>query len=150
MTFGELALHYAQHELLNDQCEVVPEETRLTIRKCRGYLVTWILPRWERVAALAVIPSEVEKWLKEIQRDHHIENATLSESLDVFPLLRADRLRTHLRVFFVLVEEHHHRDEASAVLFVVHKLSPAIVPHVHAAHETTRPVVAVSHAVLVL
>jgi hypothetical protein len=44
MTFGELALHYAQHDLLNDQHEVVPEETHLTILKCRGYLDTWILP----------------------------------------------------------------------------------------------------------
>lgn len=31
-------------------------------------------------------------------------------SLDVFPLLRANRLRAHLGVFVVLVEEHHDRD----------------------------------------
>ena len=87
MTFGELALHYAQHDLLNDQHEVVPEETHLTILKCRGYRDTWILPRWERVVALAVIPSEVEKWLKEIKRDHHIENRTLSEIRKIMDLV---------------------------------------------------------------
>ncbi len=31
-------------------------------------------------------------------------------SLDVFPLLRADRLGTHFRVFILLVEKHHHWD----------------------------------------
>jgi hypothetical protein len=36
-----------------------------------------------------------------------------------FALLWADRLGTHLRVFVVLVVEHHHWDQAPAVLFIV-------------------------------
>jgi len=37
---------------------------------------------------------------------------------DFFPLLWTDRLGAHLRVLVVLVAEHHHRDQASAVLLV--------------------------------
>src|SRR5208282_5060828 len=43
---------------------------------------------------------------------------------DFFALFRADRLGAHLRVFVVLVAEHHHRDQASAVLVVVDELRP--------------------------
>jgi GNAT superfamily N-acetyltransferase len=43
---------------------------------------------------------------------------------DFFALLRADRLRAHLRVFVVLVVEDEHRNHASAVLLVVDKLGP--------------------------
>jgi hypothetical protein len=108
ITFGELALHYAQH-LPNDQPEVVPEETHLTIMNCRGYLDTWILPRWERAVALAVVPSEVEKWLKEIQRDHHIENTTLSEIRKIMNLVY-----THGQRFGLLP----HSDEGNPILLV--------------------------------
>src|ERR1035437_6692261 len=69
---------------------------------------------------------------------------------DFFALLRADRLGTHLRVLVVLVAEHHHRDQASAVLVVVDKVSPAVVAHAHAPHEAASPVVALGNAVLVL
>src|ERR1019366_4733010 len=41
-----------------------------------------------------------------------------------FTLFCADRLGAHLRVFVMFVEEHHHRDSASAVLLVIHKLRP--------------------------
>src|SRR5713226_7764976 len=68
---------------------------------------------------------------------------------DFFVLLWAHRLGAHLRVFIVLVAEHHHRDQASAVLLVVDKLGPTIVAHAHAPHEAASPVVAVRHAVLV-
>ncbi len=69
---------------------------------------------------------------------------------DLLALLRADRLGAHLGVFVVLVAEHHHRDQASAVLLVVDKLRPAVVAHGRAPHESASPVVAVRRAVLVL
>jgi len=67
----------------------------------------------------------------------------------VFALFWADRLGPHLRVFVVLVAEHHHGDQASAVALVADKFSPAIVPHVHASHETTSPIVAMNRAILI-
>ena len=69
---------------------------------------------------------------------------------DVLALLWGDRLGTHLWVCVVLVAEHHHGDQPSAVLLVLNQLSPAIVAHVHAPHEAAGPVVAVRHAVFVL
>jgi hypothetical protein len=45
--------------------------------------------------------------------------------------------------------ERHHRDQASAVPFVVDKFSPTVVPHLHAPHEAASPIIAVSHAILV-
>lgn len=50
----------------------------------------------------------------------------------------------------MLVVEHHHRDQASAILLVVHKLSPLVVPHVHSAHEAVCPIVPVKLALFVL
>ena len=50
---------------------------------------------------------------------------------------------------YVLVAQRHHWDQAPAVLLVVHKLTPAIVPHAHAPHEAASPVIAVRRAVLV-
>jgi hypothetical protein len=58
---------------------------------------------------------------------------------DFLALLRADRLRTHLRVFIMLVVERHHRDHASAVLLIIEQLSPTVVEHVHTTHETASP-----------
>jgi hypothetical protein len=50
----------------------------------------------------------------------------------------------------VLVAEHHHRNQASAVPLVVDKFSPAVVTHHRAPREPARPVVALRRAVLVL
>jgi hypothetical protein len=41
-------------------------------------------------------------------------------------LLWADRIRTHLRFFVVLMAEHHHRDHASAVPLVVDQLTSTL------------------------
>src|SRR5437870_817860 len=65
----------------------------------------------------------------------------------IFSLFWADRLGAHLWVCVVLVVEHHHRDQASAVLLVVDKLRPAVVPHAHSPHETTTPLVAMRQAI---
>ncbi len=46
--------------------------------------------------------------------------------------------------------EHEYGNHASALLLVVDKLKPAVVPHERAPHEAVSPVVTVSHAILVL
>jgi hypothetical protein len=44
---------------------------------------------------------------------------------DFFALLWAHGLGAHLRLFVVLMVEHHHGDQASAVLVVVDKAQPS-------------------------
>jgi len=71
LTFGELAAHYVKFELRDDQSNATIEKARLTIIKYKHYLNRWALPRWQRTAALAVSPFEVETWFKEIEQEHH-------------------------------------------------------------------------------
>jgi hypothetical protein len=65
-------------------------------------------------------------------------------------LLWADRVSAHLRVFVVLVVQHHHGDQAAAAFLAVNKFRPPLVPLVHTPHETMRPAIAMSYAVLVI
>jgi integrase len=56
-TFGELADHYILHEL--------PRKTPYTGEVYRGYLKTWILPKWEQYPLFKVKAVAVESWLGE-------------------------------------------------------------------------------------
>jgi len=86
-TFGELAAHYIQHELPDDQTEATIEKAQLTIMKYKHYLNRWALPRWQLTAALAVHPFEVETWFKEIEQEHHLKTTTLAEIRKVMNLV---------------------------------------------------------------
>jgi len=61
-TFGELANHYILNEL--------PRKTPYTGDVYRGYLKTWVLPKWEQYPLFKVKAVAVESWLG--------ENTTLS------------------------------------------------------------------------
>jgi integrase len=54
-TFAELADHYILHEL--------PRKTPYTGEVYRGYLRTWILPKWEQYPLFKVKAVAVESWL---------------------------------------------------------------------------------------
>ena len=54
-TFAELADHYILHEL--------PRKTPYTGEVYRGYLNTWILPKWEQYPLFKVKAVAVESWL---------------------------------------------------------------------------------------
>jgi hypothetical protein len=54
------------------------------------------------------LPMRPEIAIRPQQPSRHVHD-------DFFALLRADRLGAHLWVFVMLVTEHHHRDQASAV-----------------------------------
>jgi hypothetical protein len=49
-TFGQLAAHYMQHELPENQDNATIERAYSTILKYRRYLKRWALPRWEEDA----------------------------------------------------------------------------------------------------
>jgi hypothetical protein len=72
------------------------------------------------------------------------------QSDDLLALVRRNRVGSHLWVFIMLVIKSHHRDQRAAIFLIVDKLTPALVPHVHAAHETASPVIAVEPNLLVL
>jgi len=77
--FGELAAHYMQKELPEDQRQATIEKAYSTIRKYKRYLSRWVLPRWGATPALAVHPPEVEDWLRELKNKFALRNPTLGE-----------------------------------------------------------------------
>ena len=100
-----------------------------------GSIAPWLTGMDTRVG----FPLRPEMLVRSQQPGRHVR-------YHIFALLGADRLGAHLRVCVVIVAEHHHGDQAPAVLLVVHKLGPSVVPHAHAPHEPASPVVAVRHA----
>lgn len=79
LLFGELAAHYIQKELPEDQRQATIEKAYSTIRKYKRYLSRWALPRWGATPALAVQPPEVEDWLRELKNKFALRNPTLGE-----------------------------------------------------------------------
>ena len=79
LLFGELAAHYIQRELPEDQRQATIEKAYSTIRKYKRYLSRWALPRWGATPALAVQPPEVEDWLRELKNKFALRNPTLGE-----------------------------------------------------------------------
>jgi integrase len=77
--FGELAVHYSQRELPDDQSEATIEKAYSTIRKYKRYLNRWVLPRWKDTPALALHPPDVEDWLRDLKKRFSLSNPTLSE-----------------------------------------------------------------------
>ena len=75
--FGELAAHYIQKELPEDQREATIEKAYSTIRKYKRYLSRWALPRWGTTPALAVHPPDVEDWLKELKKTVRAQESNL-------------------------------------------------------------------------
>ena len=77
--FGELAAHYMQKELPEDQGQATIEKAYSTIRKYKRYLSRWVLPRWGAIPALAVHPPEVEDWLRQLKNKFALRSPTLGE-----------------------------------------------------------------------
>jgi integrase len=59
MTMGQLIDHYKAKELGEDRLS----KAQSTVDVYKEFLTYWIAPRWERVRASAVTPTEVEEWL---------------------------------------------------------------------------------------
>ena len=77
--FGELAAHYIQRELPDDQREATIEKAYSTISKYKRYLNRWVLPRWNSTPPLAIHPPDVEDWLKDLKKRLALKNPTLGE-----------------------------------------------------------------------
>src|SRR5947208_15314269 len=67
LTFGDLAQHYAEHELV--ECsESIRPKAHTTIKGYERVLRNRLLPRWGNRIALGIEPLEVEQWLRALKQ----------------------------------------------------------------------------------
>src|SRR5207249_3761979 len=76
VTFGDLALHYAEHELV-ERTESIHPKAHTTIKGYERVLRNRLLPRWGNRIALGIEPLEVEQWLKALKIEEELANPTL-------------------------------------------------------------------------
>jgi hypothetical protein len=86
ITFGDLAQHYAEHELV-DQTESIHAKAHTTVRSYERILRNRLLPKWGHRIALGIEPLEVEQWLKDLKREKRFANPTLDKTRRVMSLV---------------------------------------------------------------
>src|SRR5215469_11792716 len=86
ITFGDLAQHYAEHELV-DHTESIHAKAHTTVRSYERVLRNRLLPRWGNRIALGIEPLEVEGWLTDLKREKRYANPTLDKTRRVMSLI---------------------------------------------------------------
>jgi integrase len=86
LTFGDLAQHYAEHELV-DCSESIRPKAHTTIKGYERVLRNRLLPRWGNRIALGIEPLEVEQWLRALKQEGHLANPTLDKTRRVMSLV---------------------------------------------------------------
>jgi len=86
ITFGDLAQHYAEHELV-DHTESAHPKAHTTVRSYERVLRNRLLPKWGHRIALGVEPLEVEQWLKDLKREKQFANPTLDKTRRVMSMI---------------------------------------------------------------
>jgi integrase len=86
VTFGDLALHYADHELV-ERTESITPKAHSTIIGYGRVLQNRALPRWGNRIALGIEPLEVEQWLKQLKSEEGLANPTLDRIRRVMSLV---------------------------------------------------------------
>jgi len=87
VTFSDIAGHYIQEELSEDQNQASAPKAYSTTATYRRYLRKWVLPRWGDQVALMIAPLDLENWLKELGRKSGLENQTRSKIRQVIGLV---------------------------------------------------------------
>jgi integrase len=86
LTFGDLAQHYAEHELV--ECsESIRPKAHTTIKGYERVLRNRLLPRWGNRIALGIEPLEVEQWLRALKKEGDLANPTLDKTRRVMSLV---------------------------------------------------------------
>jgi integrase len=67
-TFGQLCQDYIENELRIDQSESARPKAFPTIETYERHLINRIIPRWGRLAPLAVESRDVEAWFRELRK----------------------------------------------------------------------------------
>jgi integrase len=86
-TFDQLAQHYMEHELAEDQSEATIEKAYTTAKTYKRILKKRVLPFFGKRAALSIEPLEVEQWLKQLKKAESLENPTLDKIRKVMTLV---------------------------------------------------------------
>ena len=86
ITFGDLAQHYAEHELV-DHTESIHAKAHTTVLSYERIIRNRLLPKWGNRIALGVEPLEVEQWLKDLKRERKFANPTLDKTRRVMSLI---------------------------------------------------------------
>ena len=86
-TFSELAQHYIEHELQEDQSEATIEKAYTTAETYKRILNNRVIPRFGRQAPLSIEPLAVEQWLRELKKAEDLENPTLDKIRRVMNLV---------------------------------------------------------------
>jgi len=86
VTFGDLAQHYAEHELI-DHTESIHAKAHTTVRSYERVIRNRLLPRWANRIALGIEPLEVEQWLKHLKRERGFANPTLDKTRRVMSMI---------------------------------------------------------------
>ena len=86
ITFGDLAQHYAEQELI-DHTESIHAKAHTTVRSYERIIRNRLLPEWGNRIALSVEPLEVEQWLKDLKRERRFANPTLDKTRRVMSLI---------------------------------------------------------------
>ena len=86
LVFGDLAQHYAEHELA-EASESIRPKAHTTIKGYERVLRNRLLPRWGNRIALGIEPLEVEQWLRVLKKEGHLANPTLDKTRRVMSLV---------------------------------------------------------------
>ncbi|MGH9644020.1 MAG: tyrosine-type recombinase/integrase [Terriglobales bacterium] len=86
VTFGDLALHYAEHELV-ERSESIHAKAYTTIKGYERVLRNRLLPKWGNRIALGIEPLEVENWLTTLKKEEGLENPTLDRMRRVMSMV---------------------------------------------------------------
>jgi integrase len=86
ITFGHLAQHNAEHELI-DHTESIHAKAHTTVRSYERVIRNRLLPRWGNRIALGIEPLEVEQWLKDLKRERGFANPTLDKTRRVMSMI---------------------------------------------------------------
>jgi integrase len=87
VAFSDIAGHYIQEELNEDQNQASAPKAYSTTATYRRCLRKWVLPRWGDQVALMIAPLDLENWLKELGRKSGLENQTRSKIRQVIGLV---------------------------------------------------------------
>src|SRR5947209_16755644 len=86
LIFGDLAQHYAEHELA-EASESIRPKAHTTIKGYERVLRNRLLPRWGNRIALGIEPLEVEQWLRALKKEEGLANPTLDKIRRVMSLV---------------------------------------------------------------
>jgi integrase len=84
---SQLAQHYIEHELQEDQSEAAIEKAYTTAETYKRILAKRVIPRFGKRMPQSIEPLEVERWLNELKKVEGLQNPTLDKIRRVMNLV---------------------------------------------------------------